>query len=59
MIVHVIRAVSLVTQDGSTPLTVASHDGCTDVVKTLVKYGADVNLLYKVYMYIYVLLSLK
>ena len=32
------------TQDGSTPLYIASQNGCTDVVNILIRNGADVNM---------------
>ena len=39
-IIH-IRFLSFTLQDGLTPLYVASQEGHTDVVDTLVKAGAD------------------
>ena len=39
------------TQDGSTPLNVASQNGHSDVVKILIRNGADVNLANNVWRY--------
>ena len=36
------------TQDGGTPLFIASQNGHSDVVNTLIRNGADVNLSWKV-----------
>ena len=36
------------TQDGATPLFMASKNGHSDVVNTLIRNGADVNLSGKV-----------
>ena len=40
MIVHL----SIVSQDGATPLNIASQEGHTKVVDVLLKNGADPNL---------------
>ena len=37
-----------VLQDGCSPLSVASHDGQHDVVKTLIEAGANINQAEKV-----------
>ena len=36
------------TQDGETPLYIASQNGHSDVVNMLIKNGADINLTFKV-----------
>ena len=36
------------TQDGATPLYVASNNGHSDVVNILIRNGADVNLSWEV-----------
>ena len=42
--VHVYMIVSSTTQDGLSPLYVASQEGHTDIVDILLKHGADPNL---------------
>ena len=39
------------TQDGATPLFIASQNGHSDVVNILIKNGADINLARNVYYY--------
>ena len=38
------------TQDGTTPLFIASERGHSDVVNVLIRNGADINLARNVYM---------
>ena len=39
------HAIIPLTQDGSTPVNVASENGHSDVVKILIRSGADINLI--------------
>ena len=45
-----LHIIILLTQTGATPLYIASCNGHSDVVNTLIRNGADVNLTYKVHV---------
>ena len=44
-------SIIILTQDGATPLYIASHNGHYDVVNILIKRGADIHLPFKVCSY--------
>ena len=48
------------TQNGATPLIIASLNGHSDIVNILIRNGADINLTWKVYnnYYVYVVTTL-
>ena len=48
MVVVTFISIIPLTQDGSTPVNVASQEGHSDVVKILIGNGADINLAWKV-----------
>ena len=50
--VHNVQYMSIITQNGSSPLQTAAGMGCTDVVVELVKNGANLNLQNEVCRYI-------
>ena len=47
--VHNLYIIIPLTQDGATPLHVASQKGHSDIVNTLIRNGADINQPMKVY----------
>ena len=54
MYIHVHSPLHIpLTQDGATPLYSASHNGHHDVVKILLRNGADINQALNVWRYIY------
>ena len=42
--IFIVRSKLFCTQNGSSPVYVASHEGHTDVVELLVQAGADIHL---------------